>query len=151
MLFRSVAVMSAGRLLQIDEPSQLWAAPASREVAEFLGYQAFVPADGGWLAIGPQGLIATAAGDGRPSAGADADAGVYGAPGDGDGDGDGFAGAVVSSAFRRGSTEVLVDVDLGAGVQRCSATAPGAVAWPPGTPVRLAVAAAATAFVPAGP
>ncbi len=38
-----VAVMDAGRLLQVAPPEDLWRAPASRRVAEFLGYQAFVP------------------------------------------------------------------------------------------------------------
>ncbi len=38
-----VAVMDAGRLLQVASPADLWARPASRRVAEFLGYEAFVP------------------------------------------------------------------------------------------------------------
>lgn len=40
-----VAVMSAGKLLQVDAPADLWSRPASREVASFLGYEAFVPLD----------------------------------------------------------------------------------------------------------
>ena len=40
-----VAVMAAGRLLQVDEPASLWTRPATREVASFLGYEAFVPLD----------------------------------------------------------------------------------------------------------
>ena len=40
-----VAVMAAGRLLQVDAPADLWVRPASREVASFLGYEAFVPLD----------------------------------------------------------------------------------------------------------
>ncbi|WP_421735354.1 ABC transporter ATP-binding protein [Cellulomonas sp.] len=40
-----VAVMSAGTLLQVDAPADLWSRPASREVASFLGYEAFVPLD----------------------------------------------------------------------------------------------------------
>ena len=39
-----VAVMSAGRLLQVAAPGELWRAPVSREVAAFLGYEAFLPA-----------------------------------------------------------------------------------------------------------
>lgn len=38
-----IAVMSAGRLLQVDAPDRLWRSPASRAVAEFLGYEAFLP------------------------------------------------------------------------------------------------------------
>nr|WP_315096110.1 ABC transporter ATP-binding protein [uncultured Cellulomonas sp.] len=40
-----VAVMSTGRLLQVDAPADLWSRPATREVAAFLGYEAFVPLD----------------------------------------------------------------------------------------------------------
>lgn len=127
-----VAVMSAGRLLQIDSPSRLWAAPASREVAEFLGYQAFIPVDGGWLAIGPQGLVASAGDDAA-------------------GDVSGFAGTVVSSTFRRGYTEVVVDADLGDGTQRCAAVAHGTTLWAPGTPVTLTLADPTPVFVPTHP
>lgn len=154
-----VAVMSGGRLLQIDSPSRLWAAPASREVAEFLGYQAFIPADGGWLAIGPQGLVATAGGDGDAVGGSASsgtsmaevrgEAVARGEAVDGPRDVADFAGVVVSSAFRRGYTEVVVDADLGDGVQRCAAVAHAATLWAPGTPVRLAVAEVAAVFVPA--
>ena len=42
-----VAVLAHGRLLQVAEPSQLWRAPAGREVAEFLGYGPFLDAGGG--------------------------------------------------------------------------------------------------------
>ncbi|NMM31971.1 MAG: ABC transporter ATP-binding protein [Cellulomonas sp.] len=37
-----IAVMDAGRLLQVAEPAELWQRPMTREVAEFLGYEAFV-------------------------------------------------------------------------------------------------------------
>lgn len=40
-----VAVLSSGRLLQVATPAELWRRPASQEVARFLGYEAFVPAD----------------------------------------------------------------------------------------------------------
>ncbi len=39
-----VAVMASGRVLQVDTPDRLWRFPASRQVAAFLGYQAFVDA-----------------------------------------------------------------------------------------------------------
>lgn len=64
-----VAILEAGRLLQIAEPETLRARPASRRVAEFLGFSAFVPQDEarqlGWegtltvgemLGIGPASL-----------------------------------------------------------------------------------------------
>lgn len=64
-----VAVLSAGRLLQVDAPAALWRRPVSRAVAEFLGYGPFLdPADAerlGWpgtpegtVAVGPSGLVA---------------------------------------------------------------------------------------------
>lgn len=64
-----VAILDAGRLLQIAEPEELRARPASRRVAEFLGFSAFVPEEEarqlGWdgtlgagdmLGIGPASL-----------------------------------------------------------------------------------------------
>jgi thiamine transport system ATP-binding protein len=113
-----VAVMGApedgeregGVLLQVAGPEELWRAPASRRVARFLGYQAFVPlaelpgapAGDGWLAVGPTGLRALPA---EPA---------HDGPGS-------WTGEAVGSVFRRGRTEVTVDVDLGAGTQRLSA------------------------------
>ncbi|MEN5075516.1 ABC transporter ATP-binding protein [Isoptericola cucumis] len=117
-----VAVMSAGRLLQVAPPEELWRSPASRQVAEFLGYQAFVPAgageadgaggaDGGeLLAVGPTGLRVVTEPDGA-----------------GEGHGTPFHGVVVGSVFRRGRAEVTVDADLGAGEQRLVAIADGDV------------------------
>jgi thiamine transport system ATP-binding protein len=68
-----VAVMAAGRLLQLDTPAQLWRQPADTQVAAFLGYGPFLDADEarqlGWaqapdgvIAVGPRGLVV--AGDG---------------------------------------------------------------------------------------
>lgn len=39
-----VAVLDAGRLLQLDTPEVLWRRPLNRRVAEFLGYEPFVDA-----------------------------------------------------------------------------------------------------------
>ncbi len=94
-----IAVMSAGRLLQVAPPQELWRAPASREVAEFLGYQAFVPDGDGWLAVAPAGLRVL---DGAPGAATRGE----------------WAARVVGSTFRRGRVEVTVDTDLGGGPQR---------------------------------
>lgn len=68
-----VAVLSEGRLLQVDTPAALWTRPAGRGVAEFLGYGPFLePADAGRLgwpgvpegtvAVGPSGLVVDPAG-----------------------------------------------------------------------------------------
>ncbi len=40
-----IAVMAAGRLHQVDRPEVVYAAPADRFVAEFLGYVGFLPAE----------------------------------------------------------------------------------------------------------
>jgi thiamine transport system ATP-binding protein len=105
-----VAVMDAGHLLQVAAPAELWREPATRRVAEFLGYQAFVPVPPGWsserapqgaglsavVAVGPQGFVATAdAPEGRTS----------------------WAGTVVAAGLRRGVAEVTVDVDLPGAVE----------------------------------
>jgi thiamine transport system ATP-binding protein len=58
-----VAVLSAGRLLQVDAPEALWRRPASREVAEFLGYRTFLADE--QLAVAPGGWRVLAAGDDR--------------------------------------------------------------------------------------
>lgn len=63
-----VAVLARGRLLQVETPSRLWAQPASRDVAEFLGYRPFLSrtearamgwadAPSGIIAVGPDGLV----------------------------------------------------------------------------------------------
>ncbi len=49
-----VAVMAAGRLLQVDTPRRLWAHPSGRAVAEFLGYTVLGPVVVG-TAGGPAG------------------------------------------------------------------------------------------------
>jgi len=64
-----VAVLAQGRLLQVAAPAELWRRPASREVAEFLGYGPFLTPEEvdvlGWpgplpktvVALGPDGLV----------------------------------------------------------------------------------------------
>lgn len=71
-----VGVMDDGALVQLDPPDTLWRQPVSRGVAEFLGYEPFLPADraaelgltgvpaGRVVGIGPSGLVA--APDGVP-------------------------------------------------------------------------------------
>ncbi|BDZ42407.1 ABC transporter [Paraoerskovia sediminicola] len=139
-----VAVMDAGRLLQVATPEDLWARPASRTVAEFLGYQAFVPADG------PDPLgVGSGDGDGgndRGLAGTGGTAGAVLAVGpagllvsdDGTGPG-GVPGEVVTSRLRRGRVEVTVLADLGEGRRRLTALLadPGTDAPDDGATVRL--------------
>lgn len=68
-----VAVLAHGKLLQVDSPSRLWAEPASRAVAEFLGYRpllstaearalGWTDAPSGIIAVGPDGLVPDPAG-----------------------------------------------------------------------------------------
>ncbi|WP_081829672.1 ABC transporter ATP-binding protein [Paraoerskovia marina] len=96
-----VAVMDAGTILQVAPPEELWAAPVSWRVADFLGYQAVADVDHERVAVGPTGLETTVPDVGR------------------------WVGDVVRSVRRRGRTEVTVDVDLGGGVGRYTAV-PGA-------------------------
>lgn len=122
-----IAVMDAGRIQQVAPPEELWREPATHRVAEFLGYQAFVPLPelDRLLAIGPRGLVVVGSAETSGSRDADGAAGRVDGDGSLDGvDGDGsqdrvdrtevspreFTGVVVGSAFRRGVTEVTVDV-----------------------------------------
>ena len=165
-----IAVMDLGRLLQVAPPAELWHRPSSRRVAEFLGYEAFVPVAGA-----PAALAAVAAGAGPDGVGRDS-GGPDGArpdgarpdesPGPGTPDpvlalgpgslkvaADGpLIGSVVASGFRRGVVETEVDVT---GVGRVTVVEPsgaflaGAATLPAaGDEVRLVPDAAAIAVVP---
>ena len=137
-----IAVMDLGRLLQVAEPARLWHRPASRRVAEFLGYEAFVP-----VARAPRALAEAAA-----VAGAEGDLLALG-PGSLAMAPDGpLVGRVVASGFRRGVVESEVDVD-GVGrltvVQPSGAFLTATAALPAaGDAVRLAPDPAAVAVVP---
>lgn len=137
-----IAVMDLGRLLQVDPPATLWHRPASRRVAEFLGYEAFVPAGT---------LAGTGTGTGTGTA-----AGVTSTLALGPGslvlDDDGpLAGTVVSAGFRRGVVEVVVDVaDVGRVTVVEPSAGPSQAGLPEaGTVLRLRLDPAATAVVPA--
>ena len=56
-----VGVMEAGRLLRLDTPQRLWADPASRKVAWFLGFDVV-----GDLALAPGALRVVEAAEGEP-------------------------------------------------------------------------------------
>lgn len=127
-----IAVMDVGHLLQVDPPAHLWHRPASRRVAEFLGYEAFVPA-GTAVGAALRGEAASgrgtdarpaaepaATGDGSPATVLAVGPGSFTRTGDG-----GLAATVVSAGFRRGVVELVVDVD---GVGRVTVVEPS----PPG-------------------
>lgn len=128
-----VAVMAAGRVLQVAPPAELWRAPASRQVAEFLGYQAFLPDGDGWLAVGPTGLRVVPSEESGPGAAA---------PGE-------WHGVVAGTVLRRGRAEATVDVDLGAGERRLVAIADGVELPEDGDKVRLVLDPRHCAHVPA--
>ncbi len=121
-----IAVMSAGRLLQVAAPGELWRAPASREVAAFLGYEAFIPVSSP-AAVPWRSALGLAADDARALALA-AGALVVAAE---TRDEPGFharalspahpVGTVVAIGARRGRTEVTVELPA---VGRLTAFAP---------------------------
>ena len=121
-----VAVMARGSLLQVAAPRELWSAPASREVATFLGYQGFLPVADGLRAVGPRALAL---------------ADVRGAT---------ATGTVVSSVFRRGHAELGVDADLGDGLRRYTVVGPEGSpgARTPGDTVGIVLDETQTVWVP---
>ncbi len=154
-----VAVMAAGRIAQIDTPARLWRAPASEEVARFLGYEAFVAVDdpaaaplraaldgavgdravrdrasaGGVVALAPGALVV------HDGAHEDAPAGGSRATDSP------LVGTVRRVHARRGRTEVDVEVP---GLGALTARAP--VGWwaEPGGRVHLTIDPTALALVP---
>ena len=169
-----IAVMDGGRLLQVAEPVELWHRPASRRVAEFLGYEAFVPVDDappglreviGALPGGVGKVVGRAwrgargtRAPGRPTDPARRADLLHGAvlalgPGSLVRDDDGtLAGTVLSSGFRRGVVETVVHVD-GVGevtvVEPSGAFLSASSALPaPGDRLRLRPDPAAIAVVP---
>jgi thiamine transport system ATP-binding protein len=122
-----VGVMADGRMLQLDAPEMLWRRPASRQVAEFLGYEPFVPAEvaarlgrvragaGDLVAIGPAGLTPAT---------------------------DGIALPIVEQRHQRG--EVLIDLRLPDG-QTATVRSPERV---PGESLAVALDPAGCAVVP---
>ena len=158
-----IAVLDDARLLQVDTPVQLWRRPATVRVAQFLGFEVFVPAaDHEWLVGAPGTALVGAPGEpaspGRADAvvgGVDPDASrLPGEPTAAAGEGavvggqvlavgpgalrladDGpWSGHVVASGFRRGVTHTAVAVE---GVGEVTVLGQEPVLIEPGSPVRL--------------
>ncbi|WP_421742913.1 ABC transporter ATP-binding protein [Cellulomonas sp.] len=121
-----VAVMAAGKLLQVDAPADLWSRPASREVASFLGYEAFVPLDS--PAAGPLREAIGASPSSATLALAEG-AFVVGRSGV-------AKGTVRGVSSRRGRSEVRVEVD---GIGVVTALGPVGGRWSAGDVVELGV------------
>ncbi|WP_124341550.1 ATP-binding cassette domain-containing protein, partial [Cellulomonas algicola] len=148
-----VAVMDRGRILQVGTPADLWQRPADRRVAEFLGYEAFVPVSSAAAALLVRAL-GERGGTGRAADREDVVAlaegafvveripspGVVGAIGE-----DGLKGVVLAVTSRRGRSEVRVDVD---GIGPVTALAPVGAQLDPGSVVPLAVDPDALAVLP---
>jgi len=49
-----LAVMQAGRIVQVGRPREVYERPATRAVAEFIGEVNLLPAAGGWTAVRPE-------------------------------------------------------------------------------------------------
>ena len=141
-----VAVMDGGRLLQVAAPADLWRAPATRAVAEFLGYEVVL------LLSGLPDPLASALGGAAAASRADAwvalAEGAFVVVGGADrrGGAGGVSGRVRSVAFRRGRAELAVDV-VGAGL--VTAVARGIGDWRPGDVVGLEIDPSRVARLPA--
>jgi len=153
-----IAVLDRARLLQVETPVGLWRHPATVRVAEFLGFEAFVPlAELAWLEGAP-GTAVVGGGDAAAHDSTRRDRG-RGSRAVGEGDDDGAHGAdfpvlavgpgalriendgrlvgrVVASGFRRGVTHTAVQV---VGIGEVTVLSHGAepVLLEPGAEVRL--------------
>jgi thiamine transport system ATP-binding protein len=127
-----VAVMDAGRLLQVDTPAQVWRRPASRRVAEFLGYEAFVALDD--PTAGPvRAALAARGADEEHLVAALAEGALVVVP---ETAASTLHGTVRAVAFRRGRAELDVDVPA---VGRVTVLAPAGSTTSPGVTLALAV------------
>jgi spermidine/putrescine transport system ATP-binding protein len=114
-----IAVMSAGQVLQIGGPAEIYDRPATRFVADFIGEANLLPGDllgrpGGTVAIRPERVHLTLAGGGAPLTGEAGEAGAR------------LPGTVTSLTFL--GSDVLYEVALAAGPQikaRLRDAAPG--------------------------
>ena len=98
-----VGVMEAGRLLRLDTPQRLWADPASRKVARFLGFDVV-----GDLALAPGALRVVEAAAGKPG-----EPGERGGPAQTETPAtpETLPATVLASRLRRGQWEAEVELD----------------------------------------
>lgn len=163
-----MAVMLAGEVVQEGTTAEVWRAPASREVAEFIGFETFLEGHAARTVVG-EGAAAGGAGSGGEAGGAaasgDGGGGAGGEAGGGAGSGVDPHGRVLAlrrSALRvhpvgrlRGvvrravavsdAVHLTVDVD-GVGQVEALGDDPGERLE--GRPVRLALEARGTAYLP---
>ncbi|CAN5372453.1 ABC transporter ATP-binding protein [soil metagenome] len=118
-----VAVMAAGRLLQVAEPRQIWQRPADESVARFLGYRWFV----GVRALRAAGADVDAADDATVALRADSLRLSAGGP---------LKAVVLDASFSRGGTTLRVDVE---GLGELEARAFGATELAPDAVVALSL------------
>lgn len=122
-----VAVMIAGQVVQVGPPDEIWARPASAQVAAFLGYHLTTDPDGLPVAVSPHAFTllddAGTRRDGVVTAAASAS--QLSRP---------LAGHVTAVGFSRGRTTAVVDLP-GWGEQRV--IAPGVADVEPGSRVTI--------------
>jgi thiamine transport system ATP-binding protein len=137
-----IAVMAAGRLLQVDTPARIWRHPASLQVAAFLGYETFLPgnADNGAPAlVAVAHAAAHVVSEHEQEAEAQPKPRILG--------GRRLEGVVVTERISRGGPEVDVLLDVPAG-QVIAARVDLAGQWAPGSRVRLELDPAGTVVLP---
>lgn len=118
-----VAVMAAGRLLQVASPREVWQRPADEAVARFLGYRWFVGVD----VLRGAGVDLDAGDDARVALRADSLRLSRDGP---------LEAVVLGARFARGGTTLSVDVD---GLGPLEARAFGAAELAEGAVVRLSL------------
>lgn len=136
-----VALVDAGRILQVGRPADVWGRPASRRVAELLGFANLVDIEvAGGTAVTPWGPVAVTGGvDGPSSAVIRADRVRLSGPGSG------VAGRVVASTFAGDRSVVLVE---GPGAPRLEALVASASAPAVGDEVSVVIAPDAVVLLP---
>lgn len=141
-----VAVMIGGDVAQVDTPARLWRLPRSQDVAAFLGYGPFLPAEvRRGVARCVLGSVPTTLPDGAALV-AIGPAALHVVTGEGWAGGSDVEAPVRATRFVRGTTEV--DVVLPGDLP---ATAVATGAPPMGTSVQVRLDPAGAAVVPAGP
>jgi thiamine transport system ATP-binding protein len=139
-----VAVMDAGRILQVSSPATLWGRPASRRVAHLLGFANLVDVTvRRHQASTPWGDVPVPQLDDGPASIVIRPEGVTVSPPSG-----GVVGVVEASRFAAGRVTLRIAVP---GAPVLEASVPAAEAVPPGRPVQVAVEPAAVIPLPGKP